>query len=562
MNKRIIAWIAVVLLVLIVCGTGLAQTLAPQDISWNGTMTLVLDKKEFLPGEEISGKVVLYNNEEAALLGNSVVLHLSQGPYEYPSQETDNGNVVLEEKIDAGWLEPKSSKEITFNLPAQEAGEYRLDAYSWAGKSKLVGASNILYNPISEQLTVTGEHKEKPFISRALTNFNGQNGPVGFPIGAGNTMIGRIVIVNNSSTEQNGLALGLKICEWSVQFCDTNNEQMLLVNAIPAGKTQEVMAQLTAPQDPSAYEITMTLYQNSKSISVYKNRVIVAGATAKTRKLLLGGFNTESYNLTAVIAGSPDHFNYPVLEKFNAKLEIYLQGGLIEKEEQQFGQLATGDIKSATFTIREKEFDRICFETNTLEAQEEKTLDRQCYDAPVKEIQSAYYTIHPKSINVSWKYYAQTKTLTIKLQKELLVGRIQLYNADTQLFSENFEAAGEYTKEYSVEKDNYLLLVDDYEAKEQQAIQIVLKPQGSSLIEDTATQTLQKCGGMVCKEGLVCTTQTINTLDGACCNTQCVSAGKIESESEQTVPLLIAAAVIIAIIALFFIGKAVKAVRK
>ncbi len=557
MRKSLI--VCVLVFMLAFTAFAFADNMTPQDLTWSGGATLKLDKTTFSAGEEITGTVTILNNEEALLLNGKIVLHLSQGVYEYPSQFNANDNIVIEKIIDAGWVLPRTSKEFNFTLPGQSGGEYRIDLYSWAGKSKLLGASNILLGPSSGTFTVTGGAEKKVSIAREFTSFNMVAGPVGFPINAEASLDGFVMLYNTLDTDKAGLKLGVKVCEWASIFCDTP-EQFFDAPIAKKGDYTSFWAKMSAPNLPSAYEILMTLYDGNKIESVYKNRVIVSGGTAKIRKFLLKGLDTKNYSVDIILSGSPDHFTNPDFNDFSLTAEVFHNGISVSKKEENMFGISAGGIMSKNLSLGSALFDKMCLEVIKAGTKYES----QCVDVPLQLIQNEYDGVHPKTVEVTWSYDNLSEALTIILKKEKINAQINLYSTDKALLSEKADGFEVYSKAIIVPKENLTLTVDDFDAKQQKLIEINLSPEkvisdpfgngtASNLGRVTSGKDPESCSGTICPNGATCSGVTKDTINGKCCIGQCLAGGAGEANWNtllSPVPLVLWVLLIIVVILL------------
>jgi len=561
MQKYLIG--AIALIMLFAC----ASALGANDITWNGTVTINLSKTSFTEAEPITGTILVYNLESYPLLGGKFVMHLAQGAYAYPSQESSSDNISYEKIIDLNWLLPNSKKEVPFSIDPQKEGAYRLDLYAWVVKSKMVGASNILYNPISTNLTVTGKPQVvRATINRTITSFNGFSGPVGFPIKENSSFSGEVLIVNNSAVEKKGLELGVTICEWSSATCEGNEIRIKVPTLLPEDN-KIVKVALIAPLIPSAYEINMKLYNGTEIESIYKSRVIVSGGTAKIRKIAISGLDTKNYSINAMIAGSPDHFNYPDFENFTFGVEVYKDGAIIEEKSVNVALIKTEEVIGQTFDLSSKSFSKICGKIT----KDGLTYDRQCFDVPLEELQNAYDNEHPKVVDVKYTYDESTSALTITLEKEIINVRARLFSTEETLFVEEIKTNNSFTKTVNVPKENLMLAVDDFDAKQQVLIALnfalPIEKRNDPILGETLSplpsSALPECNANVCASGTICPIQAFESKQGPCCNTPCIQQiVSLPRESILSIPLITWIAVLLLLIALLAGINAYKVAKK
>jgi hypothetical protein len=554
--------------VLLVLMCTFAFALTDMDLVWNGTANINLTKDSFSDSEPITGTITINNLESFPIVGGKFVLQLAEGEYIYPSQSAITDNVFLEKIVDFDWVLPLSQKEIPFSISPQKSGSYRIDAYAWISKSKFIGASNILYNPISKAFTVTGNSSvQRAQIFRLPTTFERYSGPVGFPIQEGTKFNGEIVINNPSSQAKNNLKIGLTLCEWASPFCE-GKESLFDVPSIQAKTTLAVSVNLTAPSVPSAYEINIVLYNGSEIESIYKSRVIVSGGTAKARKVFINGLDTKNYSIGIITAGSPDHFNYPDFNNFNIAVTVFDGNNGEETKSVDINSIGTRDMIRNDFALDSKSFNKLCV-TITKSG---NTFDKQCFNVPLLEIQAAYDAEHPKLVQVSYTYNDSTGALSIKLNKsgESINARMRLFKSEATILEENVNANEAFEKTLWVGKENLLLTVDDFDAKEQivLALNFAVAPsdRNQAIIGESLSgeyNALPECTFKVCETGSVCRTSGYDSRQGTCCPSDCISPITSESEANLfSIPLILWVAIVFAIIAIISAFSAVKSVRR
>ncbi len=544
-----------VLLALLLFSCSTFASMVPKDLTWNSMAGIVFDKEKYLANESITGKVVFINAEAYPAIGVKVVLQLAQGEYSYPSQFNSNDIILGEQVIDFGYVLPSSKKELLFSFPNPGKGAYRIDSYAWVMKSKAVGASNIFYNPFTSQtISVEGQVKERALIDRLNTEFSGVKGQIGFPVDANSNYTGK-VIIKNGATKKENLVLGITVCEWAYPFCKSN-EKLISVGTIEANLNKTIDVSLIAPSIPSAYEINIVLYDGNTIDSLFKNRVIVSGGTAKIRKAFISGLDAQNYSVTLVIAGSPDHFSNPEFENFDARVEIYDGTSLVEEKKETISKIRMGEITQKTFTLSVKNFTSIC----TIVSKKGVVYDKECFVADIDSIVTDYKIENPKSVLVSWNYDESTLILSIKLTKEQINAQVRLFNSENTLFKEMITTNDVYTKDILVEKQNLFLVVNDFDAKTQQLIPlnfaINIEDRNSAIFGNTIDKNVgilnqKKCTGEICSFGTTCSTLTDLTIDGDCCYSECIVGGiVIDEKNSFIIPLIFWVALILLIIAL------------
>lgn len=538
--------IILILIINLICVSSEQPAYTLDDLTWEGYISVNLDKTIFNPDEEVKGHLIIENGEHKPLLGQRIILQLAKGEYDYPSMLA-NDNIIFEQLFEDNWILPRTIKKIEFNLGQLNPGEYHLDVYSWVLKTMFVGSDAILYNPVTINFKVSGENEETEiYINRKLTNFGKEKsiGPNGFPVEAGQKFSGEVYITNQTTTEKNNLTINIEICDWSKSFCngelfDSEKEKIsktISVSKLLGKKDNKIDVELTAPLIPSVYEISITLKENEKILSIYKNRVIVTGGTSKIRKVLFGGLENKEYSLEVLFAGSPDHFTYPDFENFNLKMSVFNNEKLINEKEENYSKITTGEVKSNLFKIEEKEFDRICIEIN----KDNIIYDKECFSINLEGIQKDYDEKHPELMDIKYNYNSTTEELTLTLTKKVLNeinGRIRILKENnTTLINEVINHKGIFEKNYLLNKENYTLMIDDFDSKRQKVIYLNLSETDSFARDEN---NLNSCGGIICPSGTVCDSKTYNSSEGDCCTTNCIPS--IESSGVLgilTIPLI------------------------
>jgi len=555
-------WILLFALILLCC-TVFAET-TQINFEWQSMTTIVLDKETFMDNEPITGKIFFNNLEKYPSLGTKIVLHLAKGEYYYPSQLNSNENILEEKIFNMDFVLPLSGKEVSFSLTNPGKGDFRVDTYIWVVKSKAGGASNIFYNPSIKNFSVSGVEKEKAVINRALTKFNGVVGPLGFPVTAGSKFKGIVVIDNNTSIKKSNLVLGIKLCEWASAFCENVTETKFVVSPMQINEQGFVEVELIAPKLPSAYEISIVLYDGTLIESIYKNRVIVSGGTAKVRKIFLNGIEDRNYSINVIIMGSPDHFSYPDFDNFESKLEIFDGEKVIEEKSISIEKIKTGDIFEEKYLVDANYFTKFCAKI----IKENIVYENECFKVDLNKLLTEYEAQHPTPIDIKWNYDEFSKNLSITLKRSNINVQVRLFDSDQTYFKEMIKTQGEYSTNIQIEKMNLFLAVNDFDLKVQQLIPLNLALLSSDAIiyGDTTDPnanmiTQKKCSGVICSENTVCSAKTELTIEGDCCYSECVS-NNISSDESITIPLILWVALIVLILAIVMIYEVTKKRRK
>ena len=560
-SKIIILTLALLLAITFACA------LTPQDLTWNGYVNVYLDKPVFSVDENITGQIVINNNEDYPMVGNKLVFQIAQGKYSYPSEYSID-NVLLEDFISDIWALPRSMKTINFSLTKQLPGEYRLDVYSWILKSKFIGSSSIFLSPNSTTFTVAGNPvTNKVIIDRKNTVFgaDGQKiaGPNSFPINAGAKINGIVSIKNNSQETVQGLKLSLSLCDWAIVFCQNPKEIIFDVPTLQGNETKEVTVEFTAPNTPSAYEINIKLLSATQLVSLYKSRVIVSGGTAKIRKVFIDGLKDRNYSVTTIISGSPDHFSNPSFENFQLNTQLFNKDQIVSQNSIPVSNINTGDINQFNFQANTTSFDKACIRI----VKDNTTFEEECFSVPLEDLQNSYDALNPKAVDVSWNYNELTGILTLTLKKDSINARYRIIDLDKTLVLENVIQKGNYSKDISVQKNDLTLIIDDFDAKNQQVFTINLKSTtekikaAQSPVDSNKTEQFTQCNGTICNSSETCLGASYPLQNGTCCTTTCTPS-IIPQNNDSLPPLIFTLAIILIIIAIFVVSSAVKELKK
>lgn len=564
MNKKI----SFTLILFVLLALPFTFSYTSNDLSWKGSIVTTLDKTSFAPDENITGSIILMNDEDYPIIGGQVVIQIANGTYSYPSQEAED-NIVYETNINNNWLLPHSAKKINFEINSLSGGEYRLDAYAWVVRSMYVGLSSILLSPVSTPFSVSGTKTNGLVIDRKETVFSNSKGesigPVGFPASAGSEVSGKVVLKNLGTTPKKDVKVVLQLCDWSVVFCDKPTEKEFLVGDIAAGAVKEVEVALTSPLIPSAYEINIIVSSNNTIESIYKNRLIVEGPTAKIRKIALNGLDNKDYSFTVTYTGSPDHFSNPDFGAFNALTEIYLDEKVVDSKTISLSGIKFADVNAFNVSTTAKSFDKACF---TFE-QNKIVYDYLCVSFDqLEEIQTEYDKTHPKLVEVSWVYNKEVNSLSVKLLKEKINSRIKIISNETILFESTAVADVQYIQTIQLaSKSNVFLVVDDLDAKEQQVFSIKISNEEDKTnfevtsLDNTSAQAL--CKGTICKVNQTCSGEASKIGEEICCKAECKETELVPIISSlETIPLIFWVALILLVVAIFSGIKAIQEAKR
>jgi hypothetical protein len=511
----------IIFLMILITLFSFSSAYAFEDIMWDGQASVKLDKEIFGEDENITGKVIVYNYEYTPSFGQTIALQIGTGTWSYPSQFAED-NIIEEKKIDDLWILPRDFKTFNFSFAPKPAGTYHLDTYLWSVTSMFVGSDSIYYNPISLDFEVESEVKEKEIIiNREKTKFNDTLGPVGFPVESNKEVNGKIVINNNYQTKNN-LELNISVCEWSCALSENSLTKKINTGEIKKDEEKIVDFSFEAPNRRGAYEINMELKEGEEILSIYKNRLIVAGGTAKVRKVYLDSIKEGELSVTALISGSPDHFNNPDFKDFSLIAKIYEDGKELEEIEEKIDLITNEMVLGRTFEIESKEFDEICI----LVEKENDLHDKQCFNIYLDEAREAYKKQNPEVAKVTWEYNEPKKELEVNIsKKETLNGEFRIISVGESIFKKTISEKKEEKFLIELDPGLYALFYDDFDAKKQIVEELFLgKETEQNLKASSKNPEDIECGAQVCKENEICDGKSFQSKEGTCCLGKCVPA--------------------------------------
>ncbi|MDO8647322.1 MAG: hypothetical protein Q7R70_02810 [Candidatus Diapherotrites archaeon] len=334
----------------------------------NGDLILSIEKTQYTAGETINAEITVLSMENFPIAEAKVVVELAKGGQPYYPSTLSADNIFFEQSFDGINLRAAESKKINFSYKLPEnlsAGDYRIDAYFRTERSAIVGLAHIFLGAKAKQFTVKNSAKSQGFpeakILRATTEFKdseniltveGPNpsgnpepagiGPIGPPTKPGAAINGKVFVQNTTGQALSNVEVTASLCVWDDTFCSSFLSQgKAVIGSINANSTAEADITLQAPSRPDAYSIRLEVKKaDGQLISLYRNRAVVVGESARIRKLysqnveLLPGKNTEFYS---VISPGADHWLRPEFRNFSLKFSVQdLKTGeiLLQKTEQ------------------------------------------------------------------------------------------------------------------------------------------------------------------------------------------------------------------------------------
>ena len=509
----------------------LLASIAHADVFYSGNLAIGLDSNSLNAGETLKGKALVTNFESAAFNDASVILEIvsgKKGSLGYPSQFSDEGEVILEKEID-GRVDAKGQRTIPFEITLPKnltAGTYTLDAYYRNGRAPISGIAHIFSSPESAEFEVRGTGGALPHINivRTATQFNGQTGPVGSPAAA-NSDIGGKVYVRNSSAKSEAVTVWAGMCDWDDTLCSGFLSQDSKEIVIEAKGLGAAGLALKAPALPGAYAIRIEARSKSgEMLSLYRNRLIVTGPTAKIWHLDIGSQKLEPQKgakITAMVGPTPDHFTFPELKDFEVRVWVEGDGSRVYGGSQKIGSLAARDeamLLGFDFAPKSAHSSfRVCSSVEKDLVQ----LDLYCFD--VSPIEDSAPVPQGGRIDVKSDYAKSSGTLRLEVcgfgpdgNPDTLDASLALSELEGGAAVRQARISGENCHMDFVrvdEQTRYLLIVDDFRNHTQVSRELLFG------------ETQLSCntqGGVICEDFQTCKGKRIEAVDtGACCMGSC-----------------------------------------
>ncbi|MFB6175044.1 MAG: hypothetical protein ABEJ87_03625 [Candidatus Nanohalobium sp.] len=318
--------------------------------SYKGDIQVKLQKSQNLQaGNQLQASITASNAGKRPIVDGYIVVDVVKGSnYYYPSQQSNKNNIIHEEKIGPVNLKENGYRDLsyTYTLPSDlKSGDYMVNAYFKTNRTPVSGRPFIFSSPTTAKFTVDGSGNYPGLeISRTGTVLTGSKKEIGDwnpnslsstkwpsltgPVGVLATdsmdhVSGSVVIQNHGSSTRNA-QVKLKVCEWDDTSCNNQIDTVTKdVTVSSSGKT--VPVSVKTPSKPSAYAVKIMVTSNGRTESIYRNRIIREGNTARIRKMSVnrpyisrGGFLS-----VGLIAGaSPDHYTDPAAKNVKASVTV------------------------------------------------------------------------------------------------------------------------------------------------------------------------------------------------------------------------------------------------
>jgi hypothetical protein len=517
-------------LCIITCLFFLAIPTQSASIFFTGFVEINLEKDTFKAGESLKGYFRAGNSDSAGFYDSEIIAEIASGPkgsISYPSQLSDKGNIFLEKKFPISLL-PNQEKKVPFEIPLPKdikEGTYTILAYFKTKRSPITGIPHIFLNPVEKEFKVQGTGSF-PYatITRTKTEFNGDTGPIGTWVKPEQNIEGKIFIKNLSNQKLQNLVLWTGLCDWDDTACEKFLTETKTSLELEPNEEKQANLTLKAPTMPGAYAIRIELMdKDGRTISLYRNRAIVEGPTAKIKKMAFYGDElkpNKPVKIYALIGSSPDHYTKPDFYDFNVSIWIEKDGKKIFVGKQQIPVLKFSEIEkeiNANFTpdlayqkfmvcsAIEKDntiYDRYCFEVFPIEAD---------YNGKKGEIMLETLFSEPSELKIKACGFAPNGN------EEDINLSISIVEAENSIekYYESFDSGTCIEKYYPIERKKYLLLVNDFKNNKQISKEIDLT------IEKP--KSCNELGGVLCESNAKCDGDKISNASeqGICCKGTC-----------------------------------------
>lgn len=504
------------------------------DNFFNGYLNIALDKNSISAGEKLSGKFIVGNSDLANFYDGEVIAEIVSGGASglgYPSQFDDNGIIFIERKFPFK-LATSNRLEIPFEieLPKDIAeGKYAIDAYARTKISPISGAAHIFLSPVTKEFYVNAQGSAPSIaIVRTKTAFNGETGPVGALTVPGSRINGEVALSNKSNSTRT-IEVWAGLCPWDDTACEVFlSEDKKTISLAPNSEASALIS-LQAPSVQNAYAIRLEARENGSLVSLYRNRIIIQGPSAKIKQLWLSTPNLRVGKKTTfhlLLGSSPDHYTKPDFRDFDVQLWIEKNGNRLFEKDEHIVSLPSDEVerKIAIDYIPQKDEDSFTVCSEIVKAG--ISYDKYCYDVvPLQDNRSGR-----GRVDFDAKFVPASSELKVRLcgfdAKGVAQGidaTLSLVDAVTgsEIRTEDVQTQDCFDSQIPVERKKYLLVLDDIKNNSRQSREFGLEPNQT---------TCSSLGGTLCAISESCSGNSKNSDEGACCIGQCIAKSNVNVE--------------------------------
>ena len=489
-------------------------------LRYNAFVSAELNKTTFEAGETMEVSLTASSLEGYPLPDVYIIAEITSADIYYPTQADDAGVIFYEKVLPKFSLPSYENKHMSFSykIPEELAnGTYYLNLYMRTPVSLMLtgGVPSLTAAPLLYAFEVSSGGDEFPSanIVRTKSYFVGYEskawkGPVGAPVEADSTVQGKIFVQNLLSEKLDNLKLVVSVCEWDDSVCsDFLSTEEFIVGSLAADEEKSIDVSVKAPSIPGAYSVRLELADDSKLLSLYRNRLIVMGGTSKIRTLFINDHSIASGDpiiINACIGSSPDHYTNPDFEDFVFEASVKENGGKIISESVNVPILPKegDDVVCITIT-KEAPEDLVNYEVCGEITKSGVTHDKYCFAVVGQEF--VVYKPPVSDISVEWDYDVPAKMLEMKftqLEEELpLELKYFIFDDKGVITKEDITADSKKNVSYRIEQGSYKLVVTDLQSRAQKTIELEFAA------GTTPADKLPSCkalGGNVCSKSQVC----------------------------------------------------------
>ncbi len=507
---------------------------AAPNIFYSADVSAKLENDSLGPGDALKGEFSVANFEPTALNDAAIVAEIVSGPSSnlgYPSQFDDNGVIIAEQKFDARILAYGQAK-IPFEIRLPESlspGKYTLDVYMRNGRAPVIGIAHLFASPVSYEFSVAGSgNAPHASILRMKTVFGGTLGPVGAPVKPGQNIAGTVYVKNLTNSSLSGLRALARLCDWDDTACPKTLAEDS--KQIDIGPRSELPVELTlkAPELPGAYAIRIELQDSEGNlISLYRNRAIAEGGTAKIRKLDISAqplaAGSEAHVLL-LLGPSPDHYTNPDFTDFDVKVRVEANGKKIFEKGEHIAKMTTKENLAEMDFRFTPESDYSTFKVCSSVEKQGVQHDLYCFNVSPLDYQPI---ADPEGrIDVEASYDKASGSILIKVcglaadnSPAELNAHLSLVKKGAQESLRDSAIGGQacFNDSIAAPPSIYELAIDDFTNKTQ-----FFKAYDFTSPQDTIPSCAQK-NGLVCSQGQECSGSPISGVqEPSCCQGQCI----------------------------------------
>ena len=462
---------------------------------YDGDIAIKLSNDAYKAGDVLKAEITLFNGEPYPIADGFLVIELVY-------TDSDEDLVFYEKIIKDLTLTQRGSRTVNFEFPIDSKfrnENYRLDTFFMTKKTPISGSAHFFIPGESESFKIEGSGnfpkakilgKKTWVLNEELTDAHVA------PYGAENIQ-GKVFFEDVDSDA----VLNLKVCELDDTTCD----KFIIVQQYQIPKnTKSTGISFKAPQEPDFYAIRLELKKDNELMSLYRKDVVIQGETVTIRKLAIDKFylkENDNVNLRVLLFGSPDSYNFPLVKE--TKLKVFVKnlenGNMVFEETRNLPDLdsASESLTSLDFNfnspVKTNNFE-VCAEAYS---KDNKLLEDYCYT-----VDASKFILKDYTVAIDYNYNTENKDLSLNLCAVHDSGIKIKTNLQYLLMLNNnlidkpntVEVNGCSKKDIKVDKNNYMLIVNDLNQEKQYSFNIDLtkfeKPEKPEKLKKAKSYTL------------------------------------------------------------------------